>query len=477
MGGKMDIKRRKLSYKDPDLIEFSPENPRGLNQQQIRKSPRYKMLLNSIKAFGVLEPLIVKAKNKGSKKFVLVDGERRLRAAVDAEIKEVPIIIAKSSEDGRRLAYQVHMLRENWSKEAETKAIKGIMREIRVRKPDISDSDLRKELISITGHTDHDLQDILRLCNYRDETINKIINKELPKSYPIQIEQSFIAPIKRQYPEILDIIDENEMREILIEKALKNKLEDTRFLMDHFKVVFADNNNKIRIKKILLSFLNNEKQSIKTALDNYVKLSGKKSGSKKPKRKATVKSKAQKIAKGNMKFAYTKLKVTIKNQTKIEDIRKLLEKTKRKYTKEEEEYISEAIHCLDEHCFKAATLMIWASGISRILDFIQNDFNGFITASEDMKKNKKPFWRHFSENFNLKAQTIDDIKLQSNDRQLICYLYYKGIVQAAQGRQLLNAYNTRNDCAHPTDIKLNLNGVVSLFEYVHELILANENMQ
>lgn len=72
-------------------IVANPNQPR-----KIFKSSDLQELTASIKENGILQPLIVqKAKEKG---FVLIAGERRLRAAKNAGLEKVPVVIRKATD-------------------------------------------------------------------------------------------------------------------------------------------------------------------------------------------------------------------------------------------------------------------------------------------------------------------------------------------------------------------------------------------
>ena len=53
--------------------------------------------------------------------------------------------------------------------------------------------------------------------------------KELKMSYLVQIEASFVVPLKKLYPEVNNKYGEDKIRKILIQKAIDGKLGDTRF--------------------------------------------------------------------------------------------------------------------------------------------------------------------------------------------------------------------------------------------------------
>ena len=189
--------QKRLHYLDPKIISFDINNPRGETPNQIITDKAFSRLVNSIKEFGVLEPLIVRKNGKQGKDYILVDGERRLRAAVKVKLEEVPTLIATDEINGRILAYQVHKLRKDWSNITETKSIKTIIEEIKESDLTISDRDLKKKIREITNSSPHEIADIMRLIKYDENIIKKVIEKELPMSYLVQIDSSFVAKINK----------------------------------------------------------------------------------------------------------------------------------------------------------------------------------------------------------------------------------------------------------------------------------------
>jgi hypothetical protein len=300
-------------------------------------------------------------------------------------------------------------------------------------------------------------------------------------SYLVQIESSFINPLKKYYPTIYGKYGEDKIRLILIEKAIDGKLVNTRFLMDRFKVVFKNTEKKIEVEKILINFLNKKNQSIKKALEEYYALGQpvKKSEGKSNKKDASKKNKEAK-SKSNKTpdtFAYKKIKITKKQQTSLTDVRLNFENIGNSFSKEENAYIEEALYCLEKHCFKASTLMIWSAGVSKILNYVSKDISAYNRAATDMAANPKSVYRHISRNFQRNANTLDEIRNNSNDRQLLSYLLYKKIITETQCKKLISDYGTRCDCAHPTDIDISPNQAISIFENVYGLIFSNGNLQ
>ncbi|GAB4294329.1 MAG: ParB/RepB/Spo0J family partition protein [Myxococcota bacterium] len=81
-----------------EAIEPNPEQPRkSFREEELSE------LAESIRRYGVLQPLLVRREGE---RFVLVTGERRLRAAIAAGLKTVPVIEGdeKSAEKSLRIA-------------------------------------------------------------------------------------------------------------------------------------------------------------------------------------------------------------------------------------------------------------------------------------------------------------------------------------------------------------------------------------
>ena len=95
----MQLLRSKKSY-ESDKVFYLPVAQIVANRAQPRKHFEEGALLelaDSIKHYGILQPLTVRRKTGGG--FELVAGERRLRAARMAGLREVPCLVSSVSEE------------------------------------------------------------------------------------------------------------------------------------------------------------------------------------------------------------------------------------------------------------------------------------------------------------------------------------------------------------------------------------------
>lgn len=100
-----------LNYIQPSLIERNDQNPRIIFDPE-----KIKELRDSIKDVGILVPLIAYFDDK-KRKYILLDGERRLKCAKELTLKDVPVnIIAKPTKLQNILEmFNIHDLRIEWN--------------------------------------------------------------------------------------------------------------------------------------------------------------------------------------------------------------------------------------------------------------------------------------------------------------------------------------------------------------------------
>ena len=104
-----------------DMITANEQQPRqNFSEEQLIE------LRDSIKEFGILQPLLLKRESSGG--YSLIAGERRLRAAVMAGLEKVPAIIKEATDKEIGLIALVENIqRENLGYIEEARAYKRLM--------------------------------------------------------------------------------------------------------------------------------------------------------------------------------------------------------------------------------------------------------------------------------------------------------------------------------------------------------------
>lgn len=97
------------------LITLKNIYPDPIQPRKTFDSHRLAELVSSIKKHGILNPLIIEDQKDGT--YILVDGERRYRAAQELKMKEVPCTVIPKGNDIERLINQFHIQEqhESWT--------------------------------------------------------------------------------------------------------------------------------------------------------------------------------------------------------------------------------------------------------------------------------------------------------------------------------------------------------------------------
>ena len=115
-----------------DLIVPNPEQPR-----KVFMDNELEELTNSIKEYGVLQPLLVK--KAVGRKFILIAGERRLRASKLAGLQRVPVIVKDLDEpEAALIALVENVQREDLNFLEEARAYKKLMEDFNLTQGDIA---------------------------------------------------------------------------------------------------------------------------------------------------------------------------------------------------------------------------------------------------------------------------------------------------------------------------------------------------
>jgi ParB family chromosome partitioning protein len=119
-----------------EQVALSDIVPSPLQPRKAFHSEQLQELVESIREHGIIQPLIVR---KVEGKWELIAGERRLRAARDAGLKEAPVIVRQASDrDVLELALIENLQREDLNPIEEAHAYKRLAEEFSLRQEDIA---------------------------------------------------------------------------------------------------------------------------------------------------------------------------------------------------------------------------------------------------------------------------------------------------------------------------------------------------
>ncbi|MEE0772797.1 MAG: ParB/RepB/Spo0J family partition protein [Anaerovoracaceae bacterium] len=203
-----------------DMIRTNGNQPRqSFGEQQLIE------LRDSIREYGILQPLILKRESGGE--FLLIAGERRLRAAVMAGLDKVPAIIKEATEEEIELIALVENIqRENLGYIEEAKAYQRLM-----EKHGINQSLLAEKL----GKNQSTISNKIRILSLPEDIQNMLVSNKLTE---------------RHARALLKVDDDSERR-IIIGKVIKHgfNVRQTEKLVDEYitgKAIRDRERNKIR---------------------------------------------------------------------------------------------------------------------------------------------------------------------------------------------------------------------------------------
>ena len=231
------------------------------NNNQPRKSfdeERIKELAQSIKEFGIIQPIIVK-KIYNENKYEIVAGERRWRAAKLAGLEEVPVIIKEiSNREVLEISLIENIQREDLNPIEESKAYQELLKNFNLTQEDLSKK-LGKSRVAITNS--------LRLLNLDDRVQEMLIHEIITEGHgrallaikdtdiQFQIAQKIVIN-KLSVRETEKLVKSLNKKEEVKENTkvnnnpyyddIKNRLED--FFQTKVKIEKKNNKGKIEIE-------------------------------------------------------------------------------------------------------------------------------------------------------------------------------------------------------------------------------------
>lgn len=153
-----DLDKGPVVELDITSIESNKEQPRKTFEKEALEE-----LTNSIKQYGVLQPIVVRKKGE---KYEIIAGERRWRAAKEAKLDKIPCIIKEvDDKESLKLALIENIQRENLNPIEEAYAYKTLIDEYSLT---------QEEVAQALGKSRSYISNTLRLLNLDEEIIQYI---------------------------------------------------------------------------------------------------------------------------------------------------------------------------------------------------------------------------------------------------------------------------------------------------------------
>lgn len=212
-------------------IAANPYQPRRIFDEE-----KLQELAASIKEFGVVQPLVLRKKNKG---YELVAGERRLRAAVIADLEKVPAVI-KDYDDAKmmEIALIENIQRHDLNPIEEAQGLRRLMQEFKLTQEQVAEK-VGRSRVAVTN--------ILRLLNLPQEVQDYIVNGVMNMG---QAKQLLGLPKQEQQCEVARAIIDNGWSSRMTEDVVR-KLKEGKQLKVVREVIeeIAEKNSKDKKSK------------------------------------------------------------------------------------------------------------------------------------------------------------------------------------------------------------------------------------
>lgn len=181
---------------DIRLIQPNPDQPRKQFEQE-----ELDELCDSIREFGIIQPLIVK---KDRDAYILIAGERRLRAAASLGMTTVPAVIREASDkESALIALIENVQRENLSYIEEAQAYRRLITE-----HGLTQTEVAKKV----GKRQSTISNKLRLLSLPSEIVQMLLENNLSE----------------RHARALLRIDDDAVRKQLLDKIVKYNLNVTQ---------------------------------------------------------------------------------------------------------------------------------------------------------------------------------------------------------------------------------------------------------
>ena len=161
-------KQEKEEKKAETMVKITMVEPNGGQPRKNFDEDSLMELAESIKQFGLLQPILVQDK-KGH--YEIIAGERRWRAAKIAGLKEIPVIIKElTDQEVVEISLIENIQRENLNPIEEAQAYKRLLTEFNLKQDEVAER-VSKSRTAVTNS-----MRLLKLC---DEVQQMVVNEML----------------------------------------------------------------------------------------------------------------------------------------------------------------------------------------------------------------------------------------------------------------------------------------------------------
>ncbi len=195
------------------MLRLSQVDPNRSQPRKKFEEDSLEELADSIRQFGVLQPILVK---KNGSRYEIIAGERRWRASRKAGLREIPAIIREySNQEAVELSLIENIQRENLNPIEEAKAFKRLLDEFGLRQEDLA-ARVSKSRTAITN--------AIRLLKLDERVQEMVVEEQISMGHaraliPVEISEEQYLLAQQVFDKKLSVRDVEK----LVKKIGKNK--------------------------------------------------------------------------------------------------------------------------------------------------------------------------------------------------------------------------------------------------------------
>lgn len=207
-----------LSEVPVDKISRNKRNPR-----QTFDPKTIERLATSLGEIGLQVPITVYRPGNTGDDFVLLDGERRFRAAKHLNWKTIPALIVNepSANENAIRMFNIHMLREEWEEIETAWALEQIIEET----GEAGDRELQKR----TGLSIDRIKNMKRVLSFPRSVQERVATSEIPYQLLVELDKNILTKHKRDLATkqgALPDMKTSEIRDAILRKYESNVERD-----------------------------------------------------------------------------------------------------------------------------------------------------------------------------------------------------------------------------------------------------------
>ena len=152
----------------------------------------------------------------------------------------------------------------------------------------------------------------------------------------------------------------------------------------------------------------------------------------------------------------------------ISSLAKILENV----TKEEKEYLKEALGCAQHGFLRGSMVLVWSASAHRMQKVVEKlGFQEFNKKSDEMKNICEGRFKRFNKSFNI--HSLSELRATVFDTNLLWVLEYWGLIDANQHERLSICFTMRNNAAHPGEAPITQENLASAFSDLKKIVFDN----